>query len=90
MLRLKREKSFIKDFAKRTLNDSEFERLAKYLSLLCEGKPLPEEAREHELKGEWLGFREFHIGSDKLVIYKIYNQAELKLIRLGTHSQLFK
>lgn len=89
MLKLKREKSFIKDFSKFDLSDTEFSRLSRYISLLCEGKTLPQEANDHALKGEWLGFREFHIGSDTLVIYKIYDDNTLKLIRLGSHSQLF-
>lgn len=89
MLKLKREKSFIKDFAKFDLNDTEFSRLSGYISLLCEGKALPQEANDHALKGTWLGFREFHIGGDTLVIYKIYDDNTLKLIRLGSHSQLF-
>lgn len=89
MLKLKREKSFIKDFAKFDLNDTEFSRLSRYISLLCEGKALPQEANDHALKGTWLGFREFHIGGDTLVIYKIYDDNTLKLIRLGSHSQLF-
>ncbi|GAD18706.1 type II toxin-antitoxin system YafQ family toxin [Helicobacter fennelliae] len=62
MYQLRREKSFVKDFKKTDLNDSEFSRLAKYLSLLCEGKDLPKEARLHELKGEWKKYKEFHIG----------------------------
>lgn len=89
MLKLKREKSFIKDFAKFDLNDTEFSRLSRYISLLCEGKALPQEANDHALKGTWLGFREFHIGGDTLVIYKIYDDNTPKLIRLGSHSQLF-
>lgn len=90
MYKLKQEKSFVKDLHKHRLNDNELLHLSKYITLLCEGKDLPQEAREHALKGEWLGFREFHIGSDMLVIYKIYDDNTFKLIRLGTHAQLFK
>lgn len=89
MRKLEREKSFIKDFHRTNLNDREFDNFIKYTSLLCEGEDLPKEAKDHALKGQWLSFREFHIASDMLVIYKIYNES-IKLIRLGTHSQLFK
>lgn len=89
MRKLEREKSFIKDFHRTNLNDKEFGNFIKYISLLCEGKDLPKEARDHALKGQWLNFREFHIASDMLVIYKIYDES-IKLIRLGTHTQLFK
>lgn len=89
MRKLEREKSFIKDFHRANLNDKEFSNFIKYTSLLCEGKDLPKEARDHALKGQWLSFREFHIASDMLVIYKIYDES-IRLIRLGTHAQLFK
>lgn len=89
MLNLRQEKSFVKDLQKHGLNNSELAKFAKYISLLCEGKALPQEANDHALKGTWLGFREFHIGGDTLVIYKIYDDNTLKLIRLGSHSQLF-
>lgn len=88
MIKIKRDKSFIKDFHRASLNDSEFSNFIKYTSLLCEGKTLPKEARDHALKGQWQGTRELHIGSDKLIIYIIEND-EIRLIRLGTHAQLF-
>jgi len=50
---------------------------------------LPAEAKDHRLKGEWDDFREFHISGDLLVIYQIENEV-IKLVRLGTHNQLFK
>lgn len=88
MYELKRVKSFVKDFKRIDLNDSEFSKLTQYLSLLCEGKDLPKEARLHELKGKWSKYKEFHIGADKLVIYKLEDNI-IYLARLGTHSQLF-
>ena len=51
MRKLEREKSFIKDFHRTNLNDKEFGNFIKYISLLCEGKDLPKEARDHALKG---------------------------------------
>lgn len=89
MYKLKQEKSFIKDLQKHRLNDNELFHFSKYVSLLCEGKSLPQVANDHALKGEYLGFREFHIGGDMLVIYKIIDDV-LYLTRLGTHAQLFK
>lgn len=90
MYRLKQEKSFVKDLKKHRLNDNELLHLSKYIALLCEGKALPLEASDHALKGEWLGFRDFHIAGDTLVIYKIYDNELLKLIRLGSYAELFK
>jgi len=50
---------------------------------------LPDEARDHLLIGEYKGFREFHLGGDMLIIYKVLDGV-LYLQRMGTHSQLFR
>lgn len=86
---IKREKSFIKDFYKTTLNDTEFNRLIAYTAILQEGKTLPKEAKDHALSGEYKGYREFHIGSDMLVVYK-KTEYIIYFIHLGTHAQIFK
>jgi len=88
-MRLKRHKQFIKDLRKLRITDEQFKKLAKYVTLLTEGKPLPPESRDHELVGIWQGFREFHLGGDLLVIYR-RTEEEVILVRIGTHSQLFK
>ena len=88
-MRLKRHKQFIKDLKKVRITDEQFRKLAKYITLLTEGKSLPTEARDHELVGVWKGFREFHLGGDLLVIYR-KTKDEITLVRIGTHSQLFK
>ena len=47
-------------------------------------------AQDHELNGEYRGFRECHIEPDWLLIYRISQGAvELFLFRTGTHSDLF-
>lgn len=71
------------------MSDKHFTRFIQYLHTLSERKPLPAEAKDHTLQGEWRDFREFHLSGDLLVIYQIENQT-IKLVRLGTHSQLFK
>ena len=47
------------------------------------------ESKDHELKGNWQGYREFHISGDLLLIYKIENKI-LYLVRIGSHAQLFE
>lgn len=88
-MNLKREKKFINDLSKAKLSDSEFNKMIEYFSLLSSGKPLPPSANDHALNGKYAKYREFHIGGDKLVIYKIENET-IYLARIGTHSQLFK
>lgn len=50
--------------------------------------PLPEKYRDHELKGNWQGFRECHIKPDLLLIYE-QGERYIQLVRLGSHSELF-
>ena len=88
-MKLRRHKQFIKDLKKIRLTDEQFLKLAKYITLLTEAKPLPPEARDHELLGIWKGFREFHVGGDLLVIYRM-TEEEVILVRIGSHNQLFQ
>lgn len=60
------------------------------IQLLKEGKELPERFANHPLRGEFLGDYECHIEPDLLLIYNINNGLLiLKLIRIGSHSELF-
>ena len=89
MLNLKRHKQFKKDLKKVNLTDKQFEKFIKYVSLLLKRENLPPEAKDHPLTGDWKDFREFHLGGDLLVIYKI-DENDLILVRIGTHNQLFE
>ena len=71
------------------MSDNQYAKYIKYLSLLLEGKTLPFEARDHNLIGNYSGFKEFHIGGDVLVVYYIEDDI-IRLTRIGTHSQIFK
>ena len=44
---------------------------------------------DHELAGDYVGYRECHIENDWLLIYKI-NKKEIIFCRTGTHSDLFR
>ena len=59
------------------------------LAILLNRDPLPPQYADHPLKGEWSGYREFHVEPDWLVIYRVVRQF-LVLARTGTHSDLFK
>ena len=62
--------------------------LLPLLSVLLNRKQLPPQYQDHPLKGEWLGYREFHAGPDWIVIYKVVGEF-LVLARTGNHSDLF-
>ena len=60
------------------------------IDLLILGKKLPIKYQDHELNGEFIGYRECHIKSDLLLIYKIEKEnLILVLVDIGSHSQLF-
>ncbi len=82
-------KSFKKDSAKTKMSDKHFTKLVEYLYFLSKEETLPKEALDHQLKGEWIAFREFHISGDLLVIYRVYDEI-VELVRIGSHNQLFK
>lgn len=66
--------------------------LEKVISLLCSEQPLPDVYRDHGLTDskDYKNMRECHIQPDWLLIYKIVRETlVLKLIRTGTHSDLF-
>ena len=60
------------------------------ITVLANGEKLDEKYKDHELHGEYKGFRECHIQPDWLLIYKYdNNELILYLTRTGTHSDLF-
>ncbi len=89
MLDIAVHKTFIKDLKKAKLNSSNTAKLFAYISTLLEGEELPPQARDHSLMGEYQDTREFHISGDLIVIYRIEYKT-VELLRIGTHSQLFK
>ena len=62
--------------------------LRELILLLAEGQPLPPRYKDHPLSGDWKQYRDCHIESDWLLIYKIEGD-DLYLVRTGTHSDLF-
>ena len=82
-------KLFTKELKNAKLNPTNSAKLFIYISLLLNNNKLPTEALDHALKGEYKDTREFHISGDLLIIYRVEDNT-LELIRIGTHSQLFK
>jgi len=82
-------KAFTKGLQKSKLNSSNTAKLFLYISLLLDKEDLPLEARDHKLIGNYKDTNEFHISGDLLVVYRIKNNT-LEVLRIGTHSQLFK
>jgi mRNA interferase YafQ len=59
------------------------------LVTLANDRPLEPKHRDHDLSGDWSGYRECHVKPDLLLIYRKTDQDLLRLARLGSHSELF-
>lgn len=81
--------AFKKDLKLAEKRGKDLSKLKAILALLVEEKPLPERNRDHVLSGNYKDYRECHIEPDWLLIYLIVDKSILKLVRTGTHSDLF-
>jgi mRNA interferase YafQ len=63
--------------------------LLPVLAALANDEALELRLRDHELSGDWSGYRECHVKPDLLLIYRKTDADTLRLARLGSHSELF-
>lgn len=92
MRTIERSTAFRRDYKReakgkhrKTLDDD----LTHVLMQLADDKPLDIRNRDHDLSGNWAGYRECHIKPDLLLIYRKSDTQVLRLARLGSHSELF-
>ena len=91
MLKPKESSRFRRDLRRIKRRGKDIEKLKKVVRLLVEEKLLPDVYRDHSLVGDWSSYRDCHIESDWLLLYKIdQDEKILTLARTGTHSDLFK
>ena len=93
MRRIERATAFKRDYEKtkalfryRDLD----KRLTLVLQLLVDDRSLPPRNRDHALSGSWSGYRDCHLWPDLLRIYSKPLPEVLRLVRLGSHSELFE
>lgn len=90
MLTIKRTTQFKRYFKKILRQGYDISKLAEIIEQLANNEKLPAKYQDHELKGEWINFRECHINPDWLLIYcKNEQELILTLTRTGSHSDLF-
>ncbi len=90
MLDIRYSAKFKRDFKTIVKRGYNPDLLQEVLEILCNGQPLPPQYKDHRLMGNYEGYRECHITTDWLLIYKIENDIlTLTLTRTGTHSDLF-
>lgn len=84
---------FKKDLKKIKKSKKDFEAVVNVLRLLQKNGVLaiPEKMRPHRLKGDYKDNWECHIKPDLLIIwFQMDADGIIKLIRVGSHSELFK
>lgn len=82
-----RFKKDLKTASKRGYN---LELLNDVVDKLASRQQLPDKNRDHELSGDYAGFRECHVAPDWLLVYRVVEEdLILYLMRTGTHSDLF-
>jgi mRNA interferase YafQ len=87
---LKQTSQFKKDLKRIQNNHRKIESLGAVLEILEAGKLPPQEYNPHMLVGNYKGYMECHVENDLLLIWFDESEELIKLIRLGSHSELFK
>jgi mRNA interferase YafQ len=88
MLNPVRSSQFKKDLKKAKRQGKDLNKLRSVVIMLANEEPLADHFRDHDLIGNWRGYRECHVKPDLLLIYKVDGES-LKLARIGSHSELF-
>ncbi len=86
---LKLTSQFKKDLKRYKHKTEVINKLETILKILAQGSPVPEENRPHLLTDNYKGYMECHVENDTLLIWWDKDTDIVKLVRFGTHSELF-
>ena len=81
---------FKKDLKRYRHKPETLEKLYEVVGILARGENLPKHYKAHMLIGEYSGYLECHIENDTLLIWLDETENIIKLVRLGTHSELLR
>ena len=62
--------------------------LVRIVETLANDHPLEPRRHDHALSGEWRDYRDCHVKPDLVLIYQKLDIGTLRLVRLGSHSEL--
>ena len=62
--------------------------LVPVLIALANDRPMEPRHRDHALTGNWNDYRDCHVKPDLVLIYQKPDADTLRLVRLGSHSEL--
>jgi mRNA interferase YafQ len=80
---------FKQDFKRMAKRGCDIKKLRVVIEKLVNEAELEARYKDHPLQGQYAGARDCHISPDWVLIYAIVDN-ELRLIRTGTHADLFK
>lgn len=80
---------FKKDYRKYQYQPKKLSALNEVLKMLENREPIPTAMFPHQLHGEYEGCMECHVGGNFLLIWIDETTDTVKLVRLGTHHELF-
>ncbi|MEI7849217.1 MAG: type II toxin-antitoxin system YafQ family toxin [Chloroflexota bacterium] len=80
---------FKKDFKLIQKQNKDLDKIKTVIAKLAADEILDEKFKDHALQGNYAGTRDCHINPDWLLIYAIVGN-ELRLIRTGSHAELFE
>ena len=81
---------FKKDLKRYRHKPETLEKLYEVVGILERGGSLSKHYKAHMLIGEYSGHLECHIENDTLLIWLDETENLIKLVRFGTHSELFR
>ncbi len=89
MRQIRYTKQFQKDFKRLQKQGKELTMLKVVIGQLAAGEILSAKYKDHPLHGNYAGTRDCHIAPDWVLIYVVVGD-ELRLIRTGSHAELFE
>lgn len=89
MKEIRKTSQFKKDFKRFAKDVEKVKTLMSIVEKLERGEFILDEFYPHPLKGEWKNYMECHIDDDYLLIWFDKEESIVRLVRLGSHSELF-
>lgn len=90
MREIGRTARFKRDYKREKKTDEHLdETLLPVVELLMNDEPLPDRLNDHALGGNWKDYRDCHIKPDLVLIYAKTTDC-LRLVRIGSHSEIFE
>jgi mRNA interferase YafQ len=80
---------FKKDYKRMQKRGGDIKKLRLVIEKLFNEEQLEAHYKDHPLQGQFADARDCHLAPDWILIYAIVG-SELRLIRMGSHSDLFK